>query len=1327
MQWLIGETETPYLLLLGAYRNNEVSAAHPLMLTVAEIRKLGVVVNQLTLAPLDLAATNDWVAATLRCAPERALPLSELVYRQTQGNPFFITQFLQALHQEGLIAYDVGEGCWQCDLAQVRALSASEDVVTFMATQLQKLPVRSQQVLKLAACMGNCFDLDTLALTHCSASAPSLQQSQSETAADLWPALQAGLVLPTSELYKFFPVQTTQTAASQSAQSLSLSDSPATTYKFLHDRVQQAAYSLIADSDRQSTHLKIGQLMLQETPVEHREEKIFDIVNQLNLGRALIAAQSERDQLAELNRIAGQKARAATAYAAAVRYLSTGIELLAADGWQRCYDLTLVLHELAAEAAYLSGDFEQMENLAETVLLQKQTLLHSIKVYEVKIQAYMAKNEPLAAVKIALESLRLLGIKLTGSPNKLVILLSLVETKLTTLGRKIETLIDLPEMTRPSWKAAMRLLSAVGSAAYFATPDLYPLIVFKQVLASVKYGNVAGSAFAYATYGSILCGVLGEIETGYQFGQVALKLLDRLEARDTQARTIFVVNSLIDHWKVHVRETLPPLQQAYQVGLDTGDLEFAALSILLYCCYSYFAGNALVTLERETEIYGQAMQELKQETALHTNNLYRQVILNLSGRAEDPCCLTGESYREQDMVLLHQKANDTTAIYSLYFHKLILCYVFRDYAQAVANAIEAEKYLEAAVATLGFALFPFYDSLARLALYPVESRIEKKRILRKVKANQKKLKKYARSAPMNHLHRFYLVEAERHRVLSQNVVAMGEYDRAIALAQEQGYIQEEALANELAACFYLSWGKQAIAQTYLTQAYYAYARWGARAKVEALEMLYPQLLAPILNREVGYRMVNAETVNQIDVATSTSTSKIATLDLAAVMKAAQALSEEIWLDRLLSTLLKVALENAGAEKCALVLLQEETLAIEAMGTTGVEETDGLNVLSLLQAIPLESCQELPVTTINYAWRTQDALLLEDATSESMFASDPYIVRQQPRSILCFPIFKQAKLLGILYLENNLTTAAFTQDRVEVLSILTSQAAIAIENARFYNTLEQKVAERTQELSQTLNRLKTAQGQLIEAEKMAALGGLVAGVAHEINTPVGTGMMAASILANETQSFRAAYAQGQLKRSMLDSYLTVAQESSDLILNNLKRAGELVQSFKQVAVDRTSMERRQFVVMDYLEETLLSLDPQLKQAQHTLTVRGDRTMTLESYPGALSQVVSHLVMNSIVHAYQPGQRGQLCFALSCDRDRLLIQYSDDGCGISAEIVGRIFEPFFTTARHQGSTGLGLHIVYNLVTQKLQGTIQCKSHPGSQTTFILDLPLTIQDRS
>ncbi len=1062
IQLLMSETDTGYLLLIGAYRDNEVAIAHPLMLTLEEIRKAEASVSQITLAPLDKSSLNLLIADTLSCPPVRALPLTELVIAKTQGNPFFTAQFLKYLHQERLISYDFDRGYWQCDIAGVTALSASDDVVEFMAVQLKKLPENTQNVLKLAACIGNQFDLATLAIVS--------EKSEAETAVALWRALQEGLVLPISEVYKLF--QESDAIAPASVKEVRSADL-SVSYKFLHDRVQQAAYFLIPEDRKQATHLKIGQLLLTNTSPEEREEKIFEIVNQLNMGGESIARQAERDELARLNLIAARKAKASTAYAAALKYLNAGMELLADSSWETLYDLTFALHEEAAEVSFLCGEWERMEQFTSVVLQQAKTILEKVKVYDIKIISYDVQGNLKKAIQIGLEALNLLGFSLPDSPSPSDIERGLEQTKAYFSGKNIEDLIALPAMTNAYSLGALRLGSRLVISSYVAAPNLFMMLAFEQVILSIQYGNAPLSACGYADYGIISIGLLQEIDSGYKFGKLALDLLDFFKAKDLKTRTMVKVAAFTEHWNNSVRESLFLLREAYKNALEIGDIDHVGYATYFKSIYAYFCGMELAELESEIADYSALLAQLKQKRSLSYLQQFHQAILNLMSQSANPCCLTGDVYSEEEALPIFLEANDGLGAYHFYLNKLILHYIFNDLEGAIAQANIAAQYANSATAMFSIPVCCFYESLSRLGNLPNLDDTEKENCLEKVRANQQKMEKWAQHSPANHRHKFELVEAELCRVLGENVEAMDCYDRAIAGARENQYLNEEAIANELAAKFYLDWGKEKIARVYLTDAYYCYTRWGALAKVADLEKRYPELLAAILNQTRSKGIGETLSRTKTQTATSSSTGTSAALDLATVIKASHALSGEIIFDRLLSTLMEVAIENAAAEKGAMILQQGDAWVLAAYCVSS--KTCNLHFSTLSDS------EQLPLSLINYVSRTREILVIDDTRQAQglplLFAADPYIIHHQPKSILCTPIQNQGKLIGILYLENNLTAGAFTSDRLEVLNIISSQAAISIENALLYRTLEAKVEERTAQLAAANREITLLNGRL----------------------------------------------------------------------------------------------------------------------------------------------------------------------------------------------------------------------------------------------------------
>ncbi|MEN9565408.1 MAG: hypothetical protein RLZZ69_604, partial [Cyanobacteriota bacterium] len=1012
------DADFSYLFLIGSYRHNEINAIHPLTITLDKLRREGAIVNQIILKPLAINQIEQLIADTLNQEREYVRSLAELVWQKTNGNPFFINEFLKSIYADNLLVfnpaqYSVNEaknhrGYWQWDLKQIEKISSTDNLVQFMIGKMQKLPQSTQEILSLAACIGAEFDLNTISII-CGRSAESLFEN-------LTPTINAGLIIPLSELDEQLLIQH---------------------YKFGHDRIQQAAYNLIDESQKRSIHFQIGHLLWELTPDEELAEKIFKIVDHLNLGQQLVSDRLQGDQIAQLNLLAGQKAKAANAYDAALKYLKLGQEFLTDESWLTNYHLILALYSEAAEVAYLNGDFEQMERFASMVQQQAQTLLDRVKVYQVQLEAYQAQNQNLTAIQLALTLLENLEFTFSPSSQLLDIQQELAKIQTNLAGRQIEDLISLPQMIDPEKLAVMKIASSIFSSIFIAAPQFLPILVSKQVNLSIQSGNTSLSAFAYVNYGLILCGVAGEIETGYRFGRLALNIADKLRTPELLPKIIAVFSSAISIWQEPIRDSLASLQSAYQIGLEMGDLYYGTTCAYIYSFHSAFVGKELTQLAAEIAAYDRVFSKLKQQNTLNYLKIYGQTVLNLMGCAQTPSCLLGELYDEEAMLTMHQSANDRYALCALYVNKLYLCCLFGEYHQAVANANQAQEYLDGATATLLIPLFNFYDTLAHLGIYNSVSISEQQQILVRVSARKTKLQQWADHAPMNYLHKLYLIQAEQYRIQGFYLQAMDFYDRAIAEAREHKYINEEAFANELTAKFYLDWGKVKIAPVYLNEARYLYSLWGATAKVEDLQTKYPQFLTVFSPATSMTEKLRTKTSN-------TRSGEV--LDLATIIKASQAISSEIVLDKLLARLMKILIESAGAQIGCLILETEGQLLIEASGSVDADD------VTVIKSLPIRGC--LPTSIINYVARTQKTVLKNNAVRESDFNQDPYLKSHQIKSLLCTPLIDQGKLRGIVYLENNLIAGAFTQERLEILQVLSSQAAIAITNAKLYTELQE---------------------------------------------------------------------------------------------------------------------------------------------------------------------------------------------------------------------------------------------------------------------------------
>ncbi len=1382
IQELVTDLDSRYLLLIGAYRDNEVNSTHPFVQTVEKIQQTGAAVHNIIIPCLELSSVTELLRDTLGDQTDNLQLLAELIFNKTGGNPFFITQLLSTIHSEKLLVFDFTVGAWQWDIKEIQAAGIADySVVELVARNLQQLSEETQQVLQLAACIGNRFSLENLAIVR--------GKSSSETAANLWNALQTGLVLPMSDAYKIPLVDVDEEivkAQRMGSQSIPQNNQnhPAIMqrsiyYRFLHDRVQQAAYSLIPDSQKKQTHLKIGYLLLQgghapstAPTVSEIAENIFDIVNQLNIGVEFITTQSKRDELANLNLIAGKKAKSSVAYEAALKYFNAGLELLPDRAWQTHYDLSVDLHTEALESCYINTDFERAFQLSEVIVSRAKNLLEKVKVYELKVVFYFNQNKSTASIDTALEALKLLGVYIPRNPQKLNILRELFLTKLALRNKQVQDLLELPPMTNPNKIAALRILTNMIPAAFVAAPDMFPLIVFKIVTLSLEYGNASLSSAGYANYGLIHCGVLGDMDSGYRYGQMAQALLERLDTNLHNSQVSLVFNGFIRHWSESARVSLTGLIEGIQNGLETGDVNNACYGASFYSNYILLSGEPLDFVETQQSQYIQMLVDYQNEFMIYQARVGAQIVLNLQGKTANPRLLVGERFNEEIMLPALIESQNNLVIFVVYLSKSWLNYLFKDYASSAENAIAASNYSEAVMAMMYVPIHNFYYSLSLLALYPTASKIEQKKHLKKVASLQEKMKHWAVNSPGNYQHKYDLVEAEKARVLGQYEKAAMYYDRSVKGASKNEYIHEAALANERAAEFYLACDRQKIAQIYLIDAYYGYINWGATAKVKHLESEYPMSLPP-----ASVAKSSADRTIISTNATSTSNSHNSLLDLTTVLKASQALASEIVLERLLEKLMKIAIENAGAQKGFLLMPNEGKLVIQAAAS--VESSD-IKVEQYPTVVP---GSVLPITVINYVERTHSDVVLSEATREGLFTQDSYIKRQQVRSALCIPILNQSKLVGILYLENNLTSEAFSPSRLEVLKMLSSQVAISLENALlvanlsaakeqledYSQTLEVKVEDRTQELKTsetqlrqkatqlevTLSELRSMQTQLIQTEKMSSLGQLVAGVAHEINNPINFicgNVLHASDYSSDLLGLIELY-----QESYPNPTPEIVAKTEDIDLSFIEEDLPKMLQSMQIGVDRVRnivLSLRNFSRLDEsemkpvdihsgIDSTLLILQHKLKKNADGLGIQVikdyGKLPKVNCYASGLNQVFMNILSNAIDAVElgvgiqettaglenplsQIGERKiEIRTEVCTDKNFVRVYIADNGRGMTEEVRSRIFDPFFTTKGVGKGTGLGLSISYQIVVEKHGGKLMCISAPGEGAEFVIEIPV------
>ncbi|MBD2495859.1 AAA family ATPase [Nostoc sp. FACHB-280] len=818
------------LLLIGAYRDSEVYPHHPLIQTVEKIHFCKPVVQNIGLQPLDIEDICELISdslnatLTLHSFPlhhknhARVRDLAQLIYHKTQGNPLLINQILHKIEKSNLLRFDFIHRQWQWKLEEIQAISITDERVLEAAIQtLPQLSDITLQALKLGACLGNQFTLNNLAIAQ--------KISPQATLDILSEALQLNLIFPLLGTDKI-------------------------TYKFLGDRLQKTVYSLIPNDHKQKTHLNIGRLLLQKIPETALTENIFDIVTQLNLAWELITQTSDKEHLAVLNLIAGTEAKKSTDYATAVKYFNFGLGLLPKTAWSTNYDLALNLHLELIEAEYLAANYYQVQQLSAIVVSKAKKPLDKIKVFEIQIQYYLNQNQIQAAIDSAASALKMLGIASPKETAQQNILGKSLITKILLKIKGIDNLPQLPEMTDPYKIAAIKILTSILVPSYFTAPHLFSFVIFKIVNLSVRFGNSPQAAYGYALYSWLLCGVLGDIKTGYEFGQLAMKLMARFDNPEIKCKVVNIFNADVRHWQEHAQATIPAFVEALDMSLAVNNLENAAKSSINYCYYQFLLGEHLDNVRHAQTTYINLMRQLKQENAVQAISIVRQTAANLAGASAYTYCLIGDEFNEVEMLPILQSDNHYAELFMAYSCKAMLLYFFKEYDLSVENAELAENYAASSLGTMALAVHNFYYSLALLGSYGNQQHLDaQKQILHKIENNQNKMRNWATHAPANYQHKYELIAAEKARVLGNNLKAIARYKAASQGAAQSGYIQEEALANELIAEFYFAYNQVTVAEIYLTKSYYGYIHWGATAKVKNLEAKYPGFFARILQRQ----------------------------------------------------------------------------------------------------------------------------------------------------------------------------------------------------------------------------------------------------------------------------------------------------------------------------------------------------------------------------------------------------------------------------------------------------------------------------------------------
>jgi len=1329
LEHLATHSEVRHLLLVGAYRDNEVGPSHPLMRTLEAIRKANAKVREIVLAPLALGDVGRLIADALHCEPGRVRTLAQLVNERTGGNPFFAIQFMIALADEGLITFDRVAEAWAWDIDRIHAKNYTDNVVDLMVRKLKRLSIATQDALKHLACLGNMAEIGRLALI----------QSNTEEAMHerLWEAVHAGLVVQQGEAYRF-----------------------------LHDRIQQAAYSLIPEGRRADVHLHIGRKLLTNMTPDEVTEQLFEVANQFDRGAALIVDQDEKTRVAAINLRAGRKAKASAAYSSARAYLASGTALMDERDWSIQYRLTFNLWLEYAQCELLNGNFEKSGQLIAELLQRAQSKVDKAAVYDLKVRVHTVQGEYPQAVDYALTCLRLFGIRLPAHPGWAEVQVEYEGVWRNLNKRPIESLIDLPLMTDPELQAAMPVFSILAEVSWFSDFHLYCVLVCRMVNMSMQHGMSGAAAHGYACLGSILGPTFHRYHEGYRLGRLACDLVEKHGFPAYQTK-VYHDAALVSLWTRPITIAIEFRREVTRTATETGDLTYACYSMHQSITGLLLRNDPLDAVWRESEMALDFARTAKFRDVADLIVSQQRFIATMQGRTATFSTFSDGQFDEAAFEAQLKGGRMNTMICLYWILKLKARFLSGDYAEALAAADAAKPLLRREGAQIFLLDYIYYTALTLAALYKSASVDERAGWRDLLAAHREQLREWAENCSPTFGDKYSLVSAEVARLDGRDAEAMNLYEQAIKSAREHGFVQNEGLAHELAAGFYDARGVESIAYGYLRNARDCYLRWGALGKVRQLDRRHPKL---------------GEQAAPSALSTTVS-ARVEQLDVATVVKASQAVSSEIELGKLIETLMRISLEHAGAERGLLILVTagEPWIAAEAM--TGVRDIE----VTLRNSAVTPA--ELGESVLHTAVRTQDSVILDDASAQIPFSADEYVREKHARSVLCVPLVKQGKLVGALYLENNLAPRVFTSAKLAVLKLLASQAAISLENVQLYDELRRSEAylSEAQRLSHTgtcawrpasgkvywtgetfsifefdpaitptlelvrrrvhpddiaafsqvleraskdgqdyaheyrllmpdervkhvhvvarafrdeagevefvgsvmdVSAIRRAEHELHETQadlahvmRVTSLGELTATIAHEVNQPLG------AVLINAEACL-----------SWLDHQqpnLTEAHAALERIVRDGTRAGEVIRRVRTLA-KKTDAKMAPLNLNEVLSEALTLVHHELLSSRVALRMEQASALpVILADKVQLQQLILNLVINGI-EAMQPITDRPRELVIRSEQDgaqQVRVTVTDCGVGFSADNAGQLFDTFFTTK--SSGLGMGLSICRSII--------------------------------